>query len=428
MQCPGYPNILDLTFHNETEGIISKYQKRAQSPTPLSLDFSIQDVALVHFFNSYAEGSHFDYLPEVYSNAPIGTPLLTSIYATALANLAREQQEPSLMLNACKFYGKALKETNEVIASNTATCDATIASILVLSLFETIALDGKLSTQSWETHNKGALLLIESRGMETLKTDIGRRLYIHVSNNIRVGCVQRAVPLPKEYLELHQRACSYLDLTLPVLRFWPITEEFLELQIMDLNRESHKPIDILEAAFRLDSNLVVLAEILAAVSSSSFEVLDIDDVPAEAFGTTAHRYPSHINARFWNTLRMTRVFVNEIIWEHAGLAVESDSANSFSWLQIQATATDNARDMAIDILATVPQFIRKPRNADKSLRANHISGFIWPLSAVGRAPMLPNPVRRYAIDALHIIGKEATLSQATQIAQMLEQGKVPLNW
>jgi hypothetical protein len=428
MQCPGYPNILDLTFHNETQGIISKYQKRTPSPLPEPADLAIQDIALVYFFNFYADGSHFNYLPELYSKSPICTPLITSVYATALANLARERQEPELMLKACRFYGKALKETNEAIASKDATCDSTLASVLILSLFETIALDGKLSIQSWDAHNKGALLLLEARGMETLQTDIGRRLYMQIGNNVRVGCLQRGVPLPKEYLELDKQARMYLDFTLPVLLFWPITEEYLELQMLNKNRDSHQSTEILTAALRIDSNLVNLSESLASQAQSSFKVLDMAHVPAEAFGITAHQYPSHKVARYWNTLRMTRIFVNEIIYEHVGLMAESDPINSFSWLQMQTTAIDNSRDMAIDILAAVPQFIRKPRTADKTLRASHISGFIWPLSAIGRSPTLSESIRRYAIDALRIIGKESKLSQATQIAQMLEGGNLPLDW
>jgi Fungal specific transcription factor domain len=442
VQCPGYRNQLDLAFLDQTTTVVHKFQKPKEKSTeekasknhhavvlassPRSMDHPIHEIAFVHFLNSYAAESHFNYLLELHGSTRLATPLMASTYATALANLSRERQDASIMRAARIFYSQALQATNAALQSNEAKEDSTLASVLVLSLFETIALDGQLSTKSWDTHTEGAYSLLQLRGLDSLKTPIGQRLYIHVSSNIRVGCVQRAVSPPKKFLELDAQIVPYLEIKHPVIKFWPIADAFARLTMMDEHPSQYSPQEVMKLSLEVGNMSEAVANDLEP--PWTYEYIKPRDAPIEAFEGRAHHYSSHAVARVLNTIRMTRLFANEMVWKHAMVMEANSPQNSQVWSDMRQTASENVLEMALEILATVPQFIRRPASDQTPLKAPVVSGFVWPLSAVGRSMLLPTKVRKYAIDALHIIGKEAKLSQATKIAQLIGKERVDLGW
>jgi hypothetical protein len=436
--------LLDLSFRDETNTVLQKYRKGRQKlethgekkqpqtyvdlVLPYALIPPIHEMAMGHFVNSFVAGSHFDYLPNMYSNTFTAEPLQLSTYAAAIANLARERREPELMKCAQSFYGRALTQTKAALLSNDVHLDTTLVSVLVLSLYETIALDGQKSDKSWNTHTEGATTLLQLRGVETLKTDMGQKLYIQVSNNIRVSCVQRAVPLPSAFVELDRQASVYLDPSNPVLQFWPIVDAFIELQVME-NSMIREPKDLIKQALKLERMLVEICSNLS--ESGVYEVLDTETNSPEAFQNSVHWYLDHRVARLWNTIRMTRIYVNETLYEQTGLLVASQCLTETSlWPALREKAAETAQDAALGILASVPQFIRKPEGKIDSqrLKVSTVSGFVWPLSAVGGSKLLSQEARDYAVETLFIIGHEARLQPATMIAEILKKNPGRIAW
>ena len=440
--------MLSLSFRDETTTVVKKYQNQHksledeslqiflaadQSPpglsSPQSLFEPINEVAMAHFVNSFVSGSHFDYLPGLYSKTSIMTPLQSSMYASALANLARERCESDMMRTAQSYYGQALRQTKKALLSEQATQDSTLVSVLILSLYETIALSDQMSIKSWDTHTEGAVSLLQLRGLESLQTDMGQKLYIQVSNNIRVSCVQRAVPLPTRFIELDKQATVFLDHSNPVLQFWPIVDAFIHLQIMDRSRDLYEPMTIMKQALMLEQMLMDLTNGLSSLGV--YEVLEHENIPKEAFEESAHWYKDHRVARLWNTIRMTRIFVNEVLYEQSSILLETQiPAESISWNAIQLLATETATDAATGILASVPQFIQKPKDQNiHPLRVSTVSGLVWPLSAVGASKLVSEEARKYAIQTLLVIGRDARLPSATKIAEKIEIGAIDgLSW
>jgi hypothetical protein len=358
--------------------------------------------------------------------------LQSATYATALANLSRERQEPEIMRTARMFYAQALKQTQDALQSSEVKSDGTLASVLVLSLFDVIALDGQMSTSSWNAHMDGAASLLDIRGVDLLKTQVGLQLYFQVSNNIRVGCLQRAMPLPPRFVEFDKQASPFLDFSHPIVKFsMTVVYAFVELQVMLKNKDQYGSMDLIRQSLEVERMAVDVVDSLD--TPWLYEIVEPEDAPTEAFCKTAHRYSDHVVPRFLNTVRMTRLFCQEVIWEQASI-MEAETLiahqDSVIWQCMQDAALEKARECAIEVLATVPQFIQKPESERKKLplRATTVSGWVWPLSAVARSELLPIEVRKYAIGALHTIGNEAKLSQVVKVADMLEEGKVPLTW
>jgi hypothetical protein len=386
---------------------------------PPSIISPIQDAAVCHFLTSYTPGSHFDYLTDFSSRARAITPLYSSLHAAALANLSRERQEPCMMIRARKFYTQALEETKAALQSEDATLDCTLISVLVLSLFETVAQQDRISEKAWDVHTEGAVVLLALRGPDQFRTALGQKLYIHVSNNIRVSCAQRAVPLPPEFVKLDKLASKYLDFSIPVLQYWPIVDKFIELQTMVRQNDPEKSSERLTLASRIEIMSIKMAGNLK--DPWRYEVTQPEDAPKEAFRQSAHRYATHAVARLWNTIWLVRILVNEVIYDEMEM-IENDEVNSRCL--IQTIATETAEEMAINILSSVPQFIRSPES--KQLTATIASGFIYPISAVGASKLVSSDAKQYAIETVALIGKKAKLPQAIQVAEMLNKGTISL--
>jgi hypothetical protein len=152
-----------------------------------------------------------------------------------------------------------------------------------------------------------------------------------------------------------------------------------------------------------------------------YEVLRPQDVPEGAFRHNAHHYESYPAARMWNTIRMVRILVNELICEEMEM-IDNDEVNSRCL--IQTLAAETVRSLAVDILASTPQFIRGPQS--KKLTATTASGFMYPLSTVAASKLACMEGRQYAIETITHIGREARLPQACQVVQILKEGGVPL--
>ncbi|KAJ4321451.1 hypothetical protein N0V94_002884 [Neodidymelliopsis sp. IMI 364377] len=180
--CPGYRNALDELFRDESASVSRKARKSYGAPVGFnssqkstqklklsaknssrsinkdedspafdlsipapttSLSESLDDVALVHFMLAYIPGSRFEYLPNLYRHNQIGTPLSATVHAASLARLASETGLCNVMDQARLTYTKALFETNAALSDpETATSDAALISVLLLTLFETSVWSG----------------------------------------------------------------------------------------------------------------------------------------------------------------------------------------------------------------------------------------------------------------------------------------------
>jgi hypothetical protein len=85
-----------------------------------------------------------------------------------------------LMPTASSIYIKALKQINVSLTdASVAMSDTTLATILLLTVFEQITSSG-MDLIGWPSHIKGAVAIIKSRGKNGFKTKMGRELFISV--------------------------------------------------------------------------------------------------------------------------------------------------------------------------------------------------------------------------------------------------------
>jgi len=393
-------------------------------PTPLSL--SLEDVATNYFLSFYVPGSHFEYLPGVFESTSNDPVLFTSIRAAALATLSLELVDPSIMSMARNQYSRALAITNKALAvPQEAVLDSTLISVLLLGLFETVAKEGRGGVEDWDAHTQGAGTLLSLRGKGQFDTPLGCRLFSQVSSNIKVSSLQRQVRVPPDILKLHELGKPFLEHDHQRVQFWRHLDAFGNLRAFMAEEKCLDSAVVIQSALQIDKRIF---EMLSSLPSMwQYQVRPTAQTAACTYGTAFHQYPTHRIAQTWNSLRMMRLFLKELVHGKIIQATESYTALSsdtlpISWIQLQEQVALNVQKMAEEICASVPHLAQgKPSPMVAA-------SLLWPLAAVGDSELISNPVRAYAIDRLHFLGTQARFPQALWAAKMLEESKSLEDW
>lgn len=460
IDCPGYCDPLDQYFRDESERVAKKAQKsyKNQKPSvkqtkqyfpkqpdenngittdslevgtfvahrecPLSSPYlafnlpqAIEEVALTHFMASYIPGSRFDYLPAMYAQSGMGLALTSTIHAASMATLARELGQLSILNMARNAYAIALLKTNSSLSEpSTAPSDATLISVLLLSLFEAIVWASPRTPANWKVHTRGALALINLRGARQFDTPTGRKLYMQVANIACVDSLQHRTHLPPELAALDQIAMQYASES-PRYQLAHLTGKVSNL-LADVFSNMLTADEVVNKLQCMDEELLIFTN--ACPKDWNFETIVLAKSSSGVYSKMLHYYPNHRIAQLWNSLRMTRLMLNEIIHAYAACLPLPTRAN------IQGNAIANVQLMSEDICASIPQFTspteviidQKSHYAREciSIKASAAS-LLWPLSAVRGCCLGSKDVKAYAVDRLKYMAREARISQVEMITQ-----------
>jgi hypothetical protein len=364
--------------------------------------------------SSFIPGSRFDYLPRMYEQpiCNVGIALPATIHAASMALLAQELRHPEVLTMARNAYAIALLETNTALAEPTAASqDATLISILLLSLFEAIVWACPQTPNSWNTHTRGALALINLRGPHQFHTPRGRKLFFQVANTVCVGSIQQKTALPPGLTALIQHVVSNYTDEAPHYQLAGLTAKVSQLRA-DVAAAALTPAEVVCATRSLDREYTAFGQNIPA--AWKFATITLDAATPGVYEKTLHSYPNHRIAQLWNSYRMTRILLNETIITFAsGLPLGARNI-------IQATAVSNIQLMSEQICASIPQFtMARPELANAqciSTRAAAAS-LLWPLSAIRSASLASEGVRAYAVERLRFIGREAKVEQVERVVQ-----------
>ncbi|KAF2423794.1 hypothetical protein EJ08DRAFT_595433 [Tothia fuscella] len=453
LHCPGYRNQLDLLFRDETETVVQKAKikhisvtstvtksvtvstkskrdsKRSSGgrfPLKAFLSLKVEDVAINHFLSLYVRGSHFDYLPEVYKEHQSCVPFSTCVSATALATLARELKEPAVMKTAREQYSKALIATNEALADPVQTIlDSTLMSVLLLSLFETVAQEHRGSPHNWTAHTLGAGTLLKLRGLRQFETPLGHQLFAQVTSNIRVNSAQRQVPVPLDIRQLQAEAKPFLSASDQRSKISLIVDTFATLRAQAAQPIGSDPATIIKMAVQVEHSV---CEMMANLPQSDvYRTVATDESTPCAYGSFSYVDLDHRATQRWNSLRMMSLFLNEMMYKQIEIALQSSpgrfcKSTLNAWLLLQEQCATYGRQRAEGICASIAQFTKVDPTAAI------VSSLLWPLTAAGESDLVSSDVRRFVISALLYLGEKSRLPQAFWAAQMLEESKTLEDW
>lgn len=420
IRCPGYRDPLEQKFRDESVKVKQKaqrsYTKNAKpkedqetlhasdvsviSPWELDgtllvppqrrLESRVEEVALSHFMSSYVPGSRFHYLMSMYAGLGPDASLQAAIDAASKARFAWEIREPLMMATARSSYAKALAETNLAL-SNPATAlqDSTLISVLLLSLFESMIWAGTGVPDNWTAHAQGALALVRMRGKRQLDTELGRLLFIHVTNITSVNSIRLRQRLPQDIIDLQREALRRHDDEHPLYRITSYTGEVTNW-LADAGEGNMTTNQIISSARMMDDKYAAFLEALSPTCGDCSLLEEEDAWPSRR---TVHDHYAPRTAQMLNSLRMTRLLLNEILCGHASLVSPAYAAD------IKAQAEKDAKQMAIDICETAKHFM-KPKKFNLACMAT----LLWPLSSVRVSALAPQEAREFAEQTIKRLG------------------------
>ena len=393
--------------------------------------------------------------------------LLTSIKAVGLAGFSNVTKSPSLMIEAKKNYVVAVRLINAALQSpEDVKKDTTLLAVMILGIFETLAGRSQDALVAWAAHLKGAAALIRVRGPEQLSRPAGRRLFGQLTSSLATSCLQQEVELPEHILDLRLELDRHIDPTDITWRYHRVLLLFTNFYAKVRHGKITDVQKILNRSLELDN---MLTETFSDLPDDwTFSIVHTDKDPNIVYVSYYHVYHHALAAMLWNGVRTLRVLLHQII---RGVLLKGFSARpplfvEPSFTEQLQTSTDILYQLNRDIIASVPQHLgytcenapaasphapfrlpeppyprqprmpAGPRSTFQVPQSNSSTTFPylrtagggqlpWALFLVGVTDIVTEPVIRWVISTLRLIGQSTGVQQATVLADRLEHTRLP---
>ena len=480
--CPGYRSQLDLMFRNESDAVKVKAVKSKEAPrskskspvedsaqksttgvegldvlargseiteypnTPLSNTdvfirsmlpnysmFPTLEERSVAFFGALAPTwfRAFDLVETLCGTAVIEEHLQASILAVGLAGFSNAMHAPEIMVRARRDYVKALQLTNQALRSPLAAKkDSTLFSVMVLSIYEMISGNNERSLDSWTEHIKGAAALVKLRGQEQFKSPAGQKLFLQVTSNLMLSCIQRTIPMPQHIIDLRQGVEKFMDVKAPGWQLAGVIIDFTIFRSKVRDCDIVGPRNIIEQALELDQRFV--DEFKDLPDEWSYMTVYTDENPDIIWNGHYHVYREYWMSHIWNGMRTCRILLHELVRDQllaastANTRIFTDDENA---MQLDSSVKIML-EMQADILGSVPHHTPSLLNQSSSglLDGSRSYFVLWPLFLVGTMDLTTEPIRRWAAARLRNIGETVGIRQAIVIAELLNRRGLPIAW
>lgn len=108
--------------------------------------------------------------------------LSAAFKAVSVASYAHHERSQDLRDASRSQYAKALRCTNEALRCPVESIkDSTLMAIMMLGMYEVMTGCNRSSVKAWTEHVRGSSMLLKLRGLEQMKTPVGRRLFVQAS-------------------------------------------------------------------------------------------------------------------------------------------------------------------------------------------------------------------------------------------------------
>lgn len=373
----------------------------------------------------------FDLIENLCGQSVIEEHLQASISAVGLAGFSNTMHAPEIMARARRDYVKALQLTNQALRSPIAAKkDSTLFSVMVLSIYEMISGNNERSLESWTEHIKGAAALVKFRGQEQFNSSAGQKLFLQVTSNLMLSCIQRTIPMPEHIIELRKEAKKFMDVESPGWRLSGVIIDFTIFRSKVRDCEIVGPRNVIEQALKLDQRFI--DEFKDLPEEWNYMTVYSTENPDIIWNGQYHIYREYWMSHIWNGMRTCRILLHELIRDQllaastANTVLFTDDENA---IQLDSSI-EIMLEMQADILASVPHHTPSLLNQSSSglLDGSRSYFVLWPLFLVGTMDLTTEPIRRWAAARLRDIGETVGIRQAIVISELLTRKGLPTAW
>ena len=359
-------------------------------------------------------------------------PLLASISAVGLASYANSVHGPQLLNQARMDYVKALQLTNAALRSPTKVRkDSTLFSVMILSIFEMIAGSNQHSLEAWTEHINGASALLKLRGPSQFRTRAGQQLFVMVTSNLMISCVQRTIPVPEHIIELRRIAEEIMESdTWPAWQVSEVIFDFANYRAAVRDCQIVGPKAIIEAGLVVDRKFLAAFEHVPEDWKYRTAYTDQDDECV--WNRRYDVYNDDWAAQIWNGMRSCRILIHEIVRDQ--LLAASTAMNPI--FTEEESKEQNAQSvhamlkMQADILATIPAYVPSRIDIRPSSLMEGSRGYfvLWPLYMAGVMDLATQQIKTWVIGRLRAISEQVGIRQASLLADILETHRHVAAW
>lgn len=455
LTCSGYRDTEALRFRDESQAVQRKVlARKATKSIPQPLTVSICSQAKDVFYYNYVVGTTkpFAFLQAFYSPTSTDEHLSRSVDAVALAYLNYQRYSRSAEKEARQQYVAALGLTSTAIqCPDLAKKDSTILAILLLDLYEKITNKEPKFEGAWAAHLSGALTLVKLRGHWQFKDPSALRMLMRLSTNLLISCVASDRPVFAELVTLRSDIAAHFPS--PGDPKWRESELMIEFARLRQDIKDGVLSDDLALSSLVDLDNKFLGLSLDVTPAWQYMTVQVDEEVTHHFEPYHHVYPAEHIAQMWNTLRLTRILLNELICSHC-LDRRGCAKQNFETLALYQYATRTIIEMAFGICASVPQYIghhsgsykMSVTNTDslsvisdgdarislieQSNLTHHLPCYrlIFPLYVAAQTTAAPQSLKPWAIGQIRFMAETYAIENAAAVARILESGEKNNPW
>ncbi|KAI4167711.1 MAG: hypothetical protein LQ343_006991 [Gyalolechia ehrenbergii] len=417
---------------------------------PLSTCSQARDI----FYHDYVVGTTrpFEFLQNIYSPTCKDEHLHKSLDAVALAYLNYQRRSSGAEEEARQSYVSAIGYTSAALQSpGQAKQDTTILAILLLDLYEKITSREPTFHGAWAAHLSGALTLVKLRDDRQFDDPSVIRMLMRLSTNLLISCVASDRPVSLELVALRGTIAAHFPTPIdPKWRESDLMVEFASLR-QDIQKGVLSDDEAMLALINLDAKFVRLG--LQVPPAWQYKTVQVGAKSNHHYEPFHLIHPAEHVAQMWNTLRLTRILLNELISYRSSDCQRKQSANP-ELVAIHQCATKAINEMASDICASLPQYIDDPPLSFAEAFANdgaeifnsktehrtaplgqpdptrHLPCYrlIFPLFVAAQSTAVPPSLWKWVIKQLRFIAAYHAIENAMSVANILESGPKQQIW
>lgn len=388
---------------------------------------------------------HFDFLlPLLNAESRPDSPVQLAYSACAFAAMNNRLRADTMNLMELSFmqHSRALVAVNKALRDPVESqTDSTLATVLLLSMFESVTAAKEVGLLAWRTHIEGAMHLVRARGQEMVQSKNSVLLF----NAVRMQIIART---------LSSGTSTGMDVN------WWLPESVaadslgarcqrFSLEATDLRAEATR---LMATLLRNDHGLDIMLAMLRKVQDLDRRIANwLKNLPAEhqvrplyweakalEDGEAKHAavYPGRVDvyndimtASSWNTSRSTRIILMSLLIRVAAWLC---SPADFRSTPEYATAVRTSETQITEIVSSVPFILRMHQTKARQLGASAPGAFAcgddeqskmlgglmvaWPLSTVRTNDYATDEQREWAVGRLNFIADVLGVRYASSLA------------
>ncbi|PVH68837.1 hypothetical protein DL98DRAFT_564583 [Cadophora sp. DSE1049] len=453
--CPGFPSQIDVNFRNQTDMVQKNFRARGTRMASSRLDFphdararslspSITDRATSFFIHQYVltlgstfnsaplQGDH-DYLPALLrSEHSCFGVLSTIVTAAGMAAMSNAGNATTWRSDAFRIYGKAIRQLQDALQDPVQrTSDQTLAAIMLMGTFETIASADINSMKSFSYHAIAAAQCIEIRGPYQFRSQASLKLFIQLRRIITMTCHQLQEPVPYALTRWSQWAERLQISNLhPANRFSEINEILANARAKLKHQSIKDPAIVTAWLLPIDKMLENWAQTLPpSWSYKRYHAIGPYGRPSNVYDMQYDIYPDPWVACVWNSYRNVRLLIHEsIIAATLKYGTEEQKVNLQSSARVLV-------DMANGIAYSASYYLGDQRRDGEAGDARNLGStdnfatpggylLLWPLFFSAMLRTTDTEKRQWVAKTIRRMGIQMGLQLAISMAELLEEKKL----